>query len=135
MLTTALAIARRLPWRYIGPAMLAAVVLFAAYGAGAKNERAKWQPRLDLATRERDTARANVATLEDAIARQNAAIADAAGKTRAAQDKAADAARKAQERGRKLAGVKAQLADASRAVPAQAGCAVPDAVVDAWRRF
>lgn len=135
MIATALAIARRLPWRYIGLAIVVVSALGIAFDTGRDNMRAKLQPRIDLLTRERDTARANVATLKAAVARHTRDAKIAAGKTKAAQDMAADAVMMAQERGRALAGMKAPLADASRAVPAEAGCAVPDVARKAWGKL
>ncbi len=133
MLTAALAIARRLPWRYIGPAIGAALALWAAYDWAWQRGHDSRNPEVALLIRERDAAKANVATLEAAVVRQNAAVAEAAAKGKAAQDTAAGAVRMAQEREKRLAGVKGRLDAATRAVPAQDGCAVPDAVRDWWR--
>lgn len=123
---------RALPWRYIAPALAVAGALWFAFDTGRDSMRAKLQSRIDLAIRERDAARSNVAALQEAIVARNAAIEVAAGKTRAAQDMAAGAVRKAQERDRALAGVRGKLADAARSVPGEPGCAVPDAVRVAW---
>lgn len=129
LIATALPIIRRLPWAYIGLALAVAGALWFAFDTGRDNMRAKLQPRIDLLTRERDAARANVGALEAAVARQNAAIADAAAKGRAAQEKAAGAVRKAQERDKGTAALMARLA----AVQASGGrCVTPDAVRDSW---
>lgn len=128
-----------LPWRRILPVVgvvtgIAAALWF-VFDAGRDSMAAKLQPRIDLAERERDAARGNVKALQDAIAARNAAIEIAAGKTKAAQDKAAEANRRAQERGKALAGVKAQLAEAARSVPTETGCVVQPVVRDAWGKL
>lgn len=139
MIDAAIAIARRLPWRYIGLALaiigLALAIIGAlwfAFDTGRDNMRAKLQPRIDLLTRERDAARENVATLKAAVKRQNAAIAAAADKTKAAQDMAADARKRGQERAPAVAGTLARL-DAVQASGGQ--CVTPDAVKDAWGKM
>lgn len=130
MIAAAIAVARRLPWRYIGLALAIIGALWFAFDTGRDNMRAKLQPRIDLLTRERDAARKNVATLEAAIARQNAAIVAAADKTKAAQGVAADARKRGQERAPAVARTLARL----EAVKASGGqCVTPDAVKDAWR--
>lgn len=117
-----------LPWRKIMPALagvaLVAGVLWAAYDAG-RDSRNKEVAALIL---ERNTAVANVATLETAIARQNAAIAAAGQSASAAQDAAGRAAKPATARDARL---RAHLAAIAR--NGAAGCVVPPAVHDAWK--
>ena len=130
MIAAAVPILRRLPWRMILPALAVAGALWFAFDTGRDNMRAKLQPRIDLLTRERDAARANVATLEAAVTRQNAAIEAAAAKGQAAQEKAAEARKNGDKRAPGVAATVARLG----AVEASGGrCVVPDAVRDAWR--
>ena len=132
LIASALPIITRLPWRYIGPAIGAALALWAAYSWAWQRGHDSRDGEVAAISLERDAARANVGTLEAALVQQNAAIAAAADKTRAAQDAAADAARRAQERDRQLAGLRARLDAAARSGEPVAGCDVPDAVAEAW---
>lgn len=123
---------RSLPWRRILPVAGIAAALWFAFDTGRDNMRAKLQPRIDLLTRERDAARANVVTLEGALSGQNTAIAAAADKTKAAQDKAADARKWGQERDKAVAATLARL----DAVQASGGrCVTPGAVREAWGKM
>lgn len=117
-----------LPWRYIGVALAVAAALWFAFDTGRDNMRAKLQPRIALLTRERDTARANVTTLERAIARQNAAIAFQAAKGRNAQQGATRAAKQGRERAPAVAATVAKL----EAVKAGGQCMVAGEVRTAW---
>ena len=135
LIATALPIVRGLPWRYIGPAIGAALALWAAYNWSWQRGHDSRDGEVATISRERDAARANVGTLEAALVQQNAAIAAAADKTRAAQDAAAEARKRAQERDRQLAGLRARLDAAARSGEPVAGCDVPDAVGDAWERM
>jgi ATPase subunit of ABC transporter with duplicated ATPase domains len=122
----------RLPWRYIGAAAGVIALLWAAYSwAYARGVRSRDSEVARLAV-ERETAISNAATLEAAIARQNAAARTAEAQTKAAQDMARNAARMAQERDRALAGVKARLDAAARSGGDVAGCEVPVAAREAW---
>lgn len=123
---------RSLPWRRMLPVAGIAAALWFAFDTGRDNMRAKLQPRIDLLTREREAARANIGVLEAAMVRQNAAIADAAAKGRAAQDKAADAARGGRERDKAVAGLMGRL-DAVRASDGR--CVTPGAVHEAWKKM
>lgn len=120
----------RLPWRYIGLALAAAGVAWAAYSWAWQRGHDSRAGEVALLTAERNAARANVGTLKTALQDQSAAIDKAGSATKAAQDKAAGAARKAQERAPGLERVRVRL----DAVPASGGrCDVPDAVAEAWR--
>lgn len=131
-IATALTALRSLPWRRMLPVAGIAAALWFAFDTGRDNMRAKLQPRIDLLTRERDTARANIGVLEAAMVRQNAAIADAAAKGKAAQDKAAEAARRGKESDKATAALIARLA----AVQASGGrCVTPGAVHEAWEKM
>lgn len=132
LIATALAALRGLPWRRMLPVAGIAAVLWFAFDTGRDNMRAKLQPRIDLLTRERDAARASVGALEAAMVRQNAAIADAAAKGKAAQEMAADAARLGRERDKQVAGLVGRL-DAVRA--SEGRCVTPEAVHEAWGKM
>lgn len=67
-MTAALLFLRALPWRIIGPAIGALLMVLAIYNTGKRHELAKLLPQIEAA-------RANVATLKAALATQNAAIA------------------------------------------------------------
>jgi hypothetical protein len=125
-------IIKALPWRLIGPALAVAAALWFAFDTGRDNMRAKLQPRIQLLTRERDAARANVATLQAAIARQNAASAAAAAQTAARQDKAAKPPQRPAQRVAAAAGALQRIERDAAAVPAVVGCATPQSVRDWW---
>lgn len=118
-----------LPWRYVLPGIGAALALWAAYdwakGVGYHSR----DKEVATLIQERDTARANVATLQGALDGQNKAIALAGQVTKQAQDIAAEAARGGRERDKAVAGLMGRL-DAVRA--SEGRCVTPGAVHEAW---
>jgi hypothetical protein len=130
MIGAALPIIKRLPWRYIGAAIAAAGIAWVAYSWAWQRGHDSRDREVAVLVQERDTARANVATLERAVARQNAAIALAAAKGANAQQGATWAAKQGQKRAPAVAATVARLG----AVEASGACPVAGEVKAAWER-
>lgn len=128
MIGVALPIIKRLPWRYIGIALAAAGIAYVSYSWVWQRGHDSRNREVAVLLQERDTARSNVATLERAIIRQNAAIALKAAKGLAAQQGAARAAKQGRERAPAVAATVARLG----AVEASGACTVAGEVRAAW---
>lgn len=120
-----------LPWRRILPGIGALLALYAAYSWAWQRGHDSRDDEVATITRERDTARQNVATLEAAIARQSAAIEAQA----RAGERVARASDKAIRSGAERRGALDASAARVEAVRPSAGLcgAVPGDVAALWR--
>jgi nitrogen fixation-related uncharacterized protein len=132
VIPAALPVLRALPWEYIGAAIGAGLLIYAAYDWAYDRGHDSRNDEVATLKTERDTARDNVATLEGALAGQNKAIALAGQVTKQAQDSASLAAKQFDDRNRALDSINSRL-DAVR--PSGGRCVTPDVVQESWSKM
>lgn len=136
---TIIALARRF-WPIIWPVMavIAVGIALIAWGNSRHEDgRASRDPEVATLIEQRDTARENVATLEAAVARQSAAIADMGERARKAQERAGEALARAVAADKAAASLRARADKLAKVAPVGV-CESPEGDAlsrDAWGKL